>query len=195
MNAVLPTKRRIDAWDASLTEAQRWTVYYHMQRWTWAQAAEWAAKEYELASVPSRSAMYRFYDALMPQETDHRITSSIRTGEAAEALAKTYTGDEAAIATYKVMAQDLSLAGNEDRAMKYTAMAMKLAEQQTTTMELKLKAAAQQTRDKQLRLAREKFEAAEKRLQATADAIKTLDASGGLTPEARMIIEKAMGML
>ncbi len=177
------TKRRIDAWDAGLTESQRWTVFYHMRRWTWAQASEWAAKEYQLESAPSRSAMYRFYDSLQPLESDHRITSSIATGEAAAALAKTKTSDETTIAAYKAMAQDLALSGNEERAVKYTAMALKLAEQQTTARELELKTAAQQTKDKQLRLAREKFEAAEtratvaeKRADAAEDKAESLQA-------------------
>lgn len=195
MDTATTTKRRIDAWDAGLTEAQRWTVFYHMQRWQWAQAAEWAAKEYQLAEAPSRSAMYRFYAAMRPLESGHRLESSIATGEEAAALARTKTSDETTIAAYKAMAQDLSLSGNEDRAIKYTGMALKLAEQQAKNRELDLKAAAQETKDAQLKLAREKFEAAEKRLVATADAVKRLNASGGLTPEAREIIEKAMGML
>jgi hypothetical protein len=46
-----------------------------------------------------------------------------------------------------------------------------------------------------LRLDREKFEAAERRLAAARDTLARLDASGGLSQEARAEIEKAMGVL
>ena len=62
-----------------------------------------------------------------------------------------------------------------NRAMKYT-MAMKLAEQ-TTTMELKLKAAARRPGNNCAKFRRRRRGC---RLRRT---LKTLDASGGLTPE------------
>lgn len=166
MTETTNTKRRIDAWDASLTEAQRWTVFYHMRRWTWAQAAEWAAKEYSLEAVPSRSAMYRFYGALQPLESDQRLLDSISAGNAAADLARTATDDETTVDAYKALAQGLSLSGDAKSAMMYTRMALDIAAQQTKTRELELKTAAQKTKDSALKLAREKFEAAEARATA-----------------------------
>ena len=51
------TKPRIDAWDAALTDAQRWSVYDKLRTMPWYKVAEWASAEFGLASEPSRAAM------------------------------------------------------------------------------------------------------------------------------------------
>jgi len=61
--------------------------------------------------------------------------------------------------------------------------------------DLDIKRRAQGTKEETLRLARQKFESAEARLAAARQTIERLNQSGGLTPEARAEIEKAMGML
>lgn len=58
-----------------------------------------------------------------------------------------------------------------------------------------IKREANATKKEALELMRKKFEAAEARITATRDALKKLNQSGGLTPEARAEIEKAMGLL
>jgi hypothetical protein len=94
------------------------------------------------------------------------------------------------------MAAEIAMrTGDAATASTYTRMALDLAAAQAKRSDLDLKARAQETKDAALRLAREKFEAAEARLAAARKTLETLNQSGGLTPEARAQIEKAMGML
>jgi len=66
------TKPRIDAWDAALTDAQRWSVYDKLRTLPWYKVAQWASAEFGLASEPSRAAMYRFADRMRGQESARR---------------------------------------------------------------------------------------------------------------------------
>jgi len=165
------TKPRIDAWDAALTDAQRWACYDKLRTLPWYKVAQWASAEFGLASEPSRAAMYRFADRMRGQESARRIERALAARDEAGALVAARTDDAETIAAYKAMAQDLALDGHAEEAMLYTRMALDIAAQQTKAQEIQLKAAAQETKDKALRLAREKFEAAEKRLDAAKDAV------------------------
>lgn len=174
-------KTRIDAWDAGLTDAQRWTCYDKLRTMPWYKVAEWAAQEFDLASEPSRAAMYRFADRMRSQESSRRIERALAARDEAGALVAAKTDDAETIAAYKAMAQELALDGHAEEAMLYTRMALDIAAQQTKAREIQLKAAAQETKDAQLKLAREKFEAAEKRLASVKDAV----ADAKLTPDER----------
>ena len=160
------TKPRIDAWDAALTDAQRWSVYDKLRTLPWYKVAQWASAEFGLASEPSRAAMYRFADRMRSQESARRIERALSARDEAGALVAARTDDAETIAAYKTLAQDLALDGHAEEAMLYTRMALDIAAQQTKAQEIALKAAAQETKDKALRLAREKFEAAEARATA-----------------------------
>lgn len=174
------TKPRIDAWDAALTDAQRWSVYDKLRTMPWYKVAQWASAEFGLTAEPSRAAMYRFADRMRGQESARRIERALAARDEAGALVAARTDDAKTIAAYKAMAQDLALDGHADEAMLYTRMALDIAAQQTKAREIELKAAAQETKDKALRLAREKFEAAEAR--ATA-AERRADAAEAKTAE------------
>ncbi len=191
----LPTKTRIDAWDAGLSEAQRWQVYDRLRRGRWYDVSRWAREEYHLPEGPSRAALYRFAARMRQDESAHRIESALLARDEAGALVAARTDDEATIGAYKAMAQDLALSGNAESAMRYTRMALDIAAQQTKSQEIALKAAAQDTKDKTLRLAREKFEAAERRLAAVRDALGQAKSAGGLTEETLKRIEQAAGLL
>ena len=180
------TKRRADAWDAVLTDAQRWEVYDRLGRQPWHKVAAWAAEELGLP-LPSRSALYRLAARLRPLEAAHRLESALAARDEAAALVAAETDDETLISAYKTLAQDLALHGDAKTALAYTQMALALADRSVKAKELALKSAAQKTKDEQLRLAREKFEAAEKRLDAVAEVADA--ARGGKVDPAKVADE------
>jgi len=195
MKKTTATAGRVDAWDAGLTEAQRWQAYDQACRSKWYEVASWAKEEFKLSRAPGRNAVYAWKARMRGNESAHRVEESVRARDEIGALAGTAAADAKLIGAYKSMAADLALRGNAGDAVKFTLMAMDLASGQRKAEELELKARAQATKDAALKLAREKFEAAENRLTAARDAIARLDQSGGITPEARAEIEKAMGLL
>jgi hypothetical protein len=173
-----PTKTRIDAWDAGLSEAQRWQVYDRLRRGRWYDVAKWVGEEFGV-TAPSRSSLYRFASRMRRDESAHRIESALLARDEAGALVAAQTDDEATITAYKALAQDLALSGDAESAMRYTRMALDIAAQTTKAQEIALKDRAQTTKDKALRLAREKFEAAERRLNEVAGVA----ADTALSPE------------
>ena len=187
-------KARIDAWDATLTEAQRWQAYDMFRRSPWYAVAKWAAEEFSIQQ-PSRSSLYRWAERMRKDESAHRIEQSIQAREEVGAMANTVATDSKLIDAYKSLATDLALKNNAADAVRFTTMALAIAAQSTKQQELDLKKRAQQTKDEALKLAREKFEAAEARLTRTAETLKQLNSTGALSAEARAEIEKAMGML
>jgi hypothetical protein len=190
------TKARSDAWDATLTEAQRWQTYSKLRMSPWYEVSKWCAKEFGI-EAPSRSGIYRWNARMRELESSHRIEQAIVARNEVDGLAAAAGQTDAhLIDAYKTLASDLAMRqGDAAGAMRFTKMALAIAAQQTKAEELRLKASGQETKDKALRLAREKFEAAEKRIQATRDTIARLNKTGALTPDARKEIEKAMGIL
>lgn len=164
------SKTRIDAWDATLTEAQRWQVYDRMRTAQWYDVAAWAAEEFGLATQPSRSGLYRFASRMRGAESAHRIERALAARDEAGALVAARTDDAATVAAYKVLAQDLALSGDAENAIKLTRMALDIAAQQTKAQEIELKAA-------QLKLAQDKFKAAEARLGEIRDVTEDLKLS------------------
>jgi len=165
------TKPRSDAWDADLTEAQRWQAYDLFRRSPWYAVAEWAHKEFGLRRAPGRGALYRWARRMRQDESARRIEQAVTARDEIGALAGTAAADAALIDAYKSLAADLALKGNASDAVKYTVMAMEIGNAQRKAAELELKARAQETKDAQLRLAREKFEAAEARLAEAKDVV------------------------
>lgn len=158
---------RSDSWAATLEEEQRWALYYKSRGLKWNEAAAWAVKEYGIES-PSRSAFYRFLDAMRSQESAHRLEQAKTAALEAAALAKGVAlSDTETEEAYKRMAVELALrTGSAKEAQRFVEMAARLADRRLKGEELKLKGRAQETRDEALKLAREKFEAAERRENA-----------------------------
>lgn len=167
----LQSKPRSDAWDADLTEAQRWQAYDLFRRSSWYEVSEWVKTEFDLKRAPGRNALYRWAKRMRDDESAHRIEQSITARDEIGALANTAAADSALVDAYKSMAADLALKGNAADAVKYTVMAMEIGNAQRKTAELDLKRRAQETKDAQLRLAREKFEAAEARLSKAKEIV------------------------
>ena len=164
-------KTRSDAWDADLTEAQRWQAYDLFRRSPWYAVAEWAHKEFGLRRAPGRGALYRWARRMRQDESARRIEQAVTARDEIGALAGTAAADAALIDAYKSLAADLALKGNASDAVKYTVMAMEIGNAQRKAAELDLKARAQETKDAALKLAREKFEAAEARLAEAKDVV------------------------
>lgn len=171
----LPTEMngiRTDSWAAALSEEQRWALYYKSRGLRWNEAAVWAVKEYGV-ECPSRSAFYRFLDAMRRDESAHRLEQAKTAALEAAALAKGVAlSDAETEEAYKRMAVELALrTGSAREAQRFVEMASTLADRRLRREELRLKGRAQETKDKALRLAREKFEAAERRLAAVEGAV------------------------
>jgi len=180
-NGAEAPKPRIDAWDAGLTDQQRWDAYDRLRRLPWQKVSLWAAEEFGV-EPPSRSGLYRFASRLRKLESAHRLECALAARDEAGALVAAETDDRTLVAAYKTLAQDLALKGDAKTAETYTRMALQLADSARRRAELDLKGRAQKTRDEQLRLAREKFEAAERR----EDAAKAALGDTRLTDEAKI---------
>lgn len=113
----------------------------------------------------------------LPENTDEMIRRQLKQKEFDLAFAEMGTKEALAVLRFDL----------DKRSAEFAAA----LEQE----KLKLKREAEARASGSLRLAREKFEAAEARLNAARDAMARLDASGGLSAEARAEIEKAMGIL
>lgn len=164
------TKTRADAWDATLTEVQRWQVYELTRRSNYPAVAQWIEKELKI-DPPGKSAYYAWCNRMRENESAHRVEEAITARAEVGALAATSSSSATLIEAYKSMAADMALKGFSGEAVKYTDMAMALAAAQTKERELELKARAQETKDEALRLAREKFEAAEARLNSAKEVV------------------------
>jgi len=180
-------KPRSDAWDAVLTEAQRWEAYAVFGRSPWYEVSAWVAKEFNLPA-PSRNALYRWAKRMRGMESAHRIEQAVMARAEIGALANTAALDEKLVAAYQSLGAELALKGDAAVAMKFTRMAMDIAAGQTKRAELKLK-------DEQLQLARDKFAAADARLRAVTAVVEEAKGKGGLTPETLQKIEEAAKLL
>lgn len=131
-------KPRSDAWDADLTEAQRWQAYAQFRRSPWFEVSAWIAGQFGV-DAPSRSALYRWAARMRSQESAHRLEQAITAREEIGTLASTVATDAALIDAYKTLAADLALKGNAADAVKFTAMAMELGGSQAKLIELRLR--------------------------------------------------------
>ncbi|MGN1324994.1 MAG: hypothetical protein ACI4YA_01430, partial [Candidatus Spyradenecus sp.] len=68
-------KRRADAWDAALTEAQRWEVYEKAKGVTWTAFADYLNAEYGIR--PSKNAIYDWMAWMRREEGQHRLERAI----------------------------------------------------------------------------------------------------------------------
>ena len=143
------SKRRIDAWDSVLTEAQRWDVYYKMQRGQWQQVARWIEEELSVPA-PSRTALYAFVRRLRQHESEHRLSQAVLARQEAGDLATAVTDNETLIDAYMSLAQDLALSNDADTAVKYTKMALDIAAAQTKTKEMLIKQRDQDLREREV---------------------------------------------
>lgn len=144
------TKPRADAWDAGLTDAQRWQAYDQMRRARWYEVAEWAQAEFGLKRAPGRNALYAWAKRMRSLESAHRIEQAVQAREEIGALAGTAAASDRLIAAYQSMAGELALKGSAADAVRLTQMAMQIAAQQTKQREIELKRRDQELREREV---------------------------------------------
>ncbi len=192
---IAQTKQRCDSWAASLSQEEQWKIYSLMRRHAWQRVCEYIRDEHNI-EPPSRSRLYAWRKHMAKAESGHRIEQAIIARDQVDDLAaRAKMTDTHLIDSYKTLAAELAINGDAATARTYTEMALSLAAQQTKARELELKAQAQEIKEDALKLQREKFEAAEARLNATLDAAKNLNKSGGLSDEGLAEIERAISLI
>ncbi len=180
-------KPRIDSWAAPLTEEQGWTLYYKALRCPWQEAARWAAKEFGLAKMPSRSGFYGWLKLMRAKEHEHRMGQAAIAAAEAAALGKRATRDEAIIQALKALATEAALSSDAKTASSLIQSAMAIKDRLQKAADLDLRAQAQKTREADLALAREKFEFdAAKKAMALAAEIKTVAADDSLNDDEKV---------
>lgn len=161
-------KRRLDAWDAPLTEEQRWEAYEKSKGLSWTAFAAWLEAEYALS--PGKNAIYDWLAYMRTQEASHRLERAIAARKELKGLSDAGALDAQTADAYMALANDAILSGDPEKAariveaaVKINAASLRLAEQRQNAERLRLQQRA-------LDLQREKFEAAEKRLNAATEA-------------------------
>lgn len=176
MTANPATKPRCDAWDAPLTEAQRWSAYEKGRRLPWHAVAEWAAREFDLPAPPGRSAWFEFCRRMRRGEGAHRLEQAALARAEAERLAGEAGAASDVAAAFVAMGNEAALrTGSAEDAVAWIRMAKDLLDAAQKDRALALKAESQ-------KLDREKFEAAQRREDAAKAAVK----DEKLTEEQRM---------
>ena len=175
MTAKAAKKPRCDAWDAPLTEAQRWSAYEKGRRLPWHAVAEWAAREFDLPEPPGRTAWFEFCRRMRRGEGAHRLEQAVLARAEAERLAGEAGAAADVAAAFVAMGNEAALrTGSAEDAVAWIRMAKDLLDAAQKDRALALKAESQ-------KLDREKFEAAQRR----EDAAKETIADAKLSPEER----------
>ena len=164
---ILLHKRHVDAFDANLSEEQRWAIFDRSQRFAWYEVARWINKEFGIPA-PSRTAHYRFCNYMRKIAAARRYADAVAARTETKQLAKAAGSDGQTAAAFMALSQDLALAGNAKEAATFMQMALQLRRQ----------AAIEKTNQ----LDREKFEATLRRL---GEARATVG-DDTVTPEARI---------
>lgn len=161
-------KRRHDAWDAALTEAQRWEAYEKAKGVAWTAFADYAAAEYGVR--PGKNAIYDWLAYMRREEGAHRLERAIAARKELKGLADAGALDAQTADAYMALANDAILSGDPEKASRIVAAAVQIHAAGLRLQEQRLQRERLKLQEEQMRLNREKFEAAEKRL---ADAAQT----------------------
>ena len=154
-------KRRVDAWDAGLTDEQRDQVFREatMRGLSWDSVATWAAKEFKCRR-PARQAFYDFIAWWRPQYVARRIQEKLLARDVIRDQ-REKLGDLSPELAQQLEDQALSLIGTDVRAAKTVFdMAARIREDMRKHVELQLAQQAEARSQDQLALDREKFRAA-----------------------------------
>ena len=141
--------RKQDAWENRLDEAQQWQVYDRLCRFPWYEVAPWIAEQFGIES-PSRSAIYRFKNAMRSRESDHRIEQALRDTQSLDREIE-QIGDISPRLRHAwlLKARESELRGDSQAGERYLRMAAEIAREQLERAKL-----AQRDRDLDLKLRR-----------------------------------------
>lgn len=150
--------RRTDAWEAALTEAQKWQVYDRLCKFPWYEVAKFVAKEFKVAE-PSRSSMYRFKTYMRDHESEHRIEQalSVKSNVRKQMVAIGDMDNELEFA-WEQLAMESAMKNDLEAGQRYLAMAMKLRDSALEREKLKLKKQAEERAAQELTLQKKKFQ-------------------------------------
>lgn len=161
-------KRRLDAWDAPLTEAQRWEAYEKSKGVPWYVFSKWCLEEYNLE--PSKSGIYDWQAYMRSQEGAHRLERAIAARAELKGLTEAAALDGATADAYLALANDAILSGDPEKAAKIVAAAVQINAASLRIQEQRQAAERLALQRDTLALKREQFEAAEARLNACKGA-------------------------
>jgi hypothetical protein len=188
-------KRRIDAFDAGLTEEQRWQLYDRMQRFAWYDVAAWAAEQFKIPA-PSRAGLYRFTAAMRERESAHRIETALSVRENVRRQMDAVGDMDGELEfAWEQLAMESAMKGDADAGLRYLAMSMKLRESALERDKLSIKREAEARAQASLALDREKFEDQKRRCEKARAELHAVVAQGGLDAETIAKIEEAAGLL
>lgn len=172
-------KLRSDAWDAGLTDEQRWQCYDKCRAIAWYLATQYIQQEY--GERISRGAYYRWLTRMRSMEGERRLGQAREAAMEAAAIAKgSPLADDITAEAYKAMAIEAAIKTDAKTAAQYVQMAVAISSRALKRQELELRARAQEIKEQELKLAQDKFAAAEARLNAVKAAV-----SADLSPEER----------
>ena len=161
-------KRRADAWDTPLSEAQRWEAYERSKGVSWPIFAAWISKEYGLRI--GKTAIYEWQAWMRCQEGAHRLERAIAARQELKGLAEAGALDARTADAYMALANDAILSDDPEKAARIVAAAVQINAASLRLQEQRQQAERLALQKQALALQREKFEAAEKRLCAAAEA-------------------------
>lgn len=176
-------KVRQDSWAAPLSEEAAWSLYYRARQTHWSLAAEWAAREFNLPAVPSRTSFYAWLKQMGEAEHEHNMAQAILAQHHARTLAKDYRiTDEESVKALMATATDAALVAHDaELAKTLFQTALQIRDRQQKAEDLKLKERAQSVKEKDLEISMRRLALLEAKHK---EAEKTL-AQKSLTPEER----------
>jgi len=178
---------------AALTDAQQDELFAVVNSGSYGRAVEWANTKFGVATSVAALSRWRSRQARSRLKRDLRQSveaSSAFDGIVDQAVIDRRVGNALKSAFFTAVSS-----GDSKTILDFGAAALEFNKGERAKNELEIRRQAQETRQQALDLLQRKFDAAEARISATRDALARLNQSGGLTPEARAEIEKAMGVM
>ncbi len=186
-------KDRTDSPLAALDDAQRDALYAALSSQSYGAAVKWAAEN--LGVETSVAALARWRSRQASARLQRQLRQSVEASAAFDAKVDQEVLDRRMGNALKSAFFAAVSSGDAEAIIDFAQTAMEHNRGERAKVELQIRRQAQDTRRAALELLQKKFEASEARLAASRDAVARLSQSGGLTPEARAEIEKAMGLL
>lgn len=155
-------KRRLDAWDAPLTDEQRWEAYDKSKGIPWYTFKAWLEEEYTLS--PGKNAIYDWQKWMRSMEGARRMERAIAARSEIKHLANAGELDDSTADAYMALANDAILSGDPEKAAKIVDAAVKINAASLRLKEQALQRERLELQQQAMTLQREKFEAAEARL-------------------------------
>lgn len=168
--------RRADAWEAQLTEEQRWAVYAKLQKYAWQIVQPWIIEEFHI-DPPGRTALYAFKNNMAALESSHRIEQALKNRELLRReMNQIGDIDPELQHAWLQLAEESTRRGDPKAGERYLKMARALRQDATTKLELELKQQAEARAKSELDIMQRKLELQEQKI---ADAQRVLEEGRG----------------